>query len=61
MDETLPPDSDSKALLRRLDDLLHEATRLRDEIQAAMTAHVQSPFWPERRHQRAPVSTDRRK
>ncbi len=61
MAEPLPPDTHFTALLRRLDELLHEATHLRDEIQAAMSSKTESPFWPDRRHERHPVPTERRK
>jgi hypothetical protein len=45
----LPPDPQVSSLLRQLDELLAEATRLRDRIDHAMTARVEAPFWPDRR------------
>jgi hypothetical protein len=36
-------------LLRQLDELLAEATRLRDRIDHAMATKAQAPFWPDRR------------
>lgn len=60
MAETLPPDSQVADLLRRLDDLLAEATRLRDDIETAMQARIDSPFWPERRRRRLPITQERR-
>ncbi len=60
MADTLPPDTELAALLRRLDDLLDEATKLRGRIEDAMDVGNASPFWPERRHQREPVARERR-
>jgi hypothetical protein len=45
----LPPDPQVSTLLRQLDELLDEATRLRDRIDHAMTAQSTTPFWPDRR------------
>ena len=61
MAETLPPDTELAALLRRLDDLLDEATKLRSRVETAMKVNKTSPFWPERRQQRKPVARERRR
>ena len=53
----LPPDPQVSSLLRQLDELLTEATRLRDRIDHAMTAQVESPFWPDRRRATPPVGS----
>jgi hypothetical protein len=58
---TLPPDTQFAALLRRLDDLLDEATRLRVQIDHAMKGKQSSPFWPDRRREPKPVSRERRR
>jgi hypothetical protein len=47
--------------MRRLDDLLAEAGKLRRQIETAMKSRTSLPFWPERRKQRLPVSRDRRR
>jgi hypothetical protein len=59
--EVLPPDSPLTALVRRLDDLLSEAKRLRSQIETAMNINKDSPFWPDRRQQPKPVPRDRRR
>jgi hypothetical protein len=48
-------------LVRRLDDLLSEAKRLRSQIETAMKINKDSPFWPDRRQQPKPVPRDRRR
>lgn len=60
MAQTLPPDTQLAALLRRLDDLLDEATKLRGQIEKAMNVKTSLPFWPDRRRQRKPVARERR-
>jgi hypothetical protein len=59
--QTLPPDTELAALLRRLDDLLDEATKLRGRIEDVMKVNKTSPFWPERRRQPTPVTRERRR
>lgn len=49
------------ALMRRLDDLLAEAVRLRHQIGDAMRRDRQQPFWPDRRRTRQPHEPDRRR
>jgi len=59
--ETLPPDTELAALLRRLDEILDEATKLRSRVENAMKVSHTSPFWPDRRKQRKPVPSERRR
>jgi hypothetical protein len=59
--QKLPPDTDLTALLQRLDDLLDEATKLRSRVENAMEVSKTSPFWPDRRQQRKPVTRERRR
>jgi hypothetical protein len=47
--DTRPSGSAVPDLLQQLDDLLAEAMRLRDRIDRAMAAKIESPFWPDRR------------
>lgn len=61
MAQTLPPDTQLAALLRRLDDLLDEATKLRSQIEKTMNVRKSSAFWPDRRRQRKPVAPERRR
>jgi len=45
------------ALIRRVDELLSEAVRIREEI---MRRGRENPFWPDRRQARVPVFPERR-
>jgi hypothetical protein len=48
------------AVIRRLDELLAEAVRLRADIASAMRRRRERPFWPDRRLGRQPHDPDRR-
>jgi hypothetical protein len=61
VNQSRPDDPVLATILRRLDELVGEASRLRAEIQDAMTREIESPFWPERRRTRVPVADERRK
>lgn len=61
MADSLPPDGQVEALLRRLNELIVEATRLRDDIASAMSRRIESPFWPDRRRERRPFPQERRR
>ena len=54
-----PSESPFAAALRQLDDLMSEASYLRQRITAAMLRE-RYPFFPERRHTHEPYKPDRR-
>jgi hypothetical protein len=58
--ENLPPDARIHALIRRIDELLAEAARLRDEVAETVRDRTERPFWPDRRRRREPRQPDRR-
>jgi hypothetical protein len=58
--DDLPPDNRIASLIRRLDDLLSEAARLRDEVTSALRRRAERPFWPDRRRTSIPHHPDRR-
>jgi uncharacterized tellurite resistance protein B-like protein len=48
-------------LISRLDELVQEAARLREQITAAMRRELEHPFWPDRRRVRMPHYPERRR
>lgn len=55
-----PPDDHLGALMRRIDELLGEAARLRNEAVTAGRSRSDHPFWPDRRQTNIPHDPDRR-
>ena len=56
----LPSDSRIAALMRRIDELLSDAARLREEVASAVRSRAERPFWPDRRRTNIPHDPDRR-
>jgi hypothetical protein len=48
------------AMMRRLDEILAEAVRLREQITTTMRNNQERPFWPDRRIRREPHDPERR-
>ena len=56
----LMKDGRCKALIKRLDDLIAEAVRIRTEISASVRYARQFPFYPDRRRKAQIVEEERR-
>jgi len=48
-------------LIHKLDELVSEAARLREQITSAMRRELEHPFWPDRRRVRTPHWPERRR
>ena len=48
-------------LIDKLDDLVREAARLREQVTAAMRRELEHPFWPDRRRIQMPHYPERRR
>ena len=50
-----------RELIRKLDELVTEAARLREQITGAMRRELEHPFWPDRRRVKMPFFPERRR